>query len=256
MRKCCAGIVGAVLAGLGLAAAPATGQTVSQVGSSADAMILSSNPTLNYGAAGAISVSAPKANGQLSSVIKFDLSSSKSLFDFTYGAGHWQVQSATLQLFEASPRSSVFNSPATAGSIAVTWQANDSWVEGTGSPINTATDGITWNTQPSFQSGSDASMGSLAYDGQTTATPTYLLTLVGGFTSDVLAGGLTTLRLTAGDANVNGVFNAKEFGTGSPNRPVLSVTAVPAAPAPEPAGATLIIAAAAGWCGGRRRRRR
>src|SRR5690348_14385147 len=193
MRKWFAGIAGGVLAtlaaGAGTCAFAAT--TSSQVGSSADAMILSNSPTNNYGAAGAISVSAAKANGQLSSVIQFDLSQSKALFDFTYGAGQWQVQSATLQLFEATPRASVFNSPATAGSIAATWQSNDAWTEGTGSPLNPTTDGITWNTQPSFQSAADQSMGTLAYDGQTAASPTYPLTLVSGFTNDVLTGALT-----------------------------------------------------------------
>ena len=255
MRKWFARIAGSVLASLAAAAAatPASGQTASQVGSSADAMILSNSPTNNYGAAGAISVSAAKANGQLSSVIKFDLSASKALFDFTYGAGQWQVQSATLQLFEATPRASVFNSPATAGSIAATWQSRYAWAEGTGSPLNPTTDGITWNSEASFVGGVDQSMGTLAYDGQTAASPTYPLTLVSGFTNDVLSGGLTTLRLTAGDANVNGVFNAREFN-GGVNRPVLTVTAGPAVNAPEPAAATLLIAAAGAACGVRRRR--
>src|SRR4051794_23768704 len=56
----------------------------------------------NFGAAGALGVAGSSApNGQFTSVLRFDLTSTKTLLDSTYGAGNWSITNATLQLTAA-----------------------------------------------------------------------------------------------------------------------------------------------------------
>src|SRR5690242_3498629 len=50
----------------------------------------------NYGGGGTLALSAAGlANGEFQSVLQFDTSGAKSLFDSAYGAGLWSVQSVT-----------------------------------------------------------------------------------------------------------------------------------------------------------------
>jgi hypothetical protein len=232
-------VLPAALGALGtLGAAVASGQTTVQVGPAADAFVSSASAGSNYGGAGGLAVSANLANGQLTSLLGFVLANAKTQFDATYGAGQWVVQSASLQLTAAFPQAITFNSPSAAGTIAATWQANDAWVEGTGTPISPGSVGVTWNTLPSLVGAGDQSMGSLAYNGSTGGTATYPLTVSSGFGADLLGGSPATLRLSAGDAQVSGVFNSRSY-TNPPSRPVLNVTA---AAVPEPTGAALLIA--------------
>ena len=192
----------------------------------ADAFVTSAQPDSNYGAAGGLSVAAsglPK--GEFQSVLRFDASAAKASFDATFGAGQWLVQNVTLCLTAAYPNNTIFNASA-AGRFAIEWMQNDSWVEGTGTPSTPGTTGITFNTLPSFLSGSDQSLGQFDFDGATTGSITYTLEPASNLLADLSAGNLVSMRMLAASATVSGVFNSRNFGTPA-YRPLLSLTAVP-----------------------------
>src|SRR5262249_34168987 len=53
----------------------------------------------NYGGAGSLSVAAPGLpQGELQSVLQFNLGAAASAFDAEFGAGQWSVESVTLRL--------------------------------------------------------------------------------------------------------------------------------------------------------------
>ena len=220
------------------------GAATSSVIPTADAFVDSAtSPTdrtnQNFGAAGALGVAGTSApNGQFLSVLRFDLTSTKTIFDSTYGAGNWTITNATLQLVAQPNNNAIFNSPSTAGQVTALWQADDTWIEGTGSPTTPGATGITWNTLPASIGGSDETIGSFPFTNATSGTTVYPLTLTTGFTSDLSAGGLVSLRMAPGDANVAVLFaSTNNPNNGGANRPVLTITAVP-----EP-GTLMLIAA-------------
>ena len=133
--------------------------------------------------------------------------------------------SASLRLTTTPASSGNFNANA-AGPVNVSWMQNDAWVEGTGTPGSPTTDGITFNTLPSFLSGGDQSMGQFNFPGGNNGANTYNLSLASGFTADVLGGSLTSLRLFAANDTVSFLFNSRNFGTVA-NRPVLLIDAIP-----------------------------
>jgi hypothetical protein len=193
----------------------------------ADAFVFSGEPTFNYGGGGVFVVSAPGLpEGEFRSLLRFDLASAKSSFDSAFGAGNWSLSSAALQLSAASPNSPIFNSSA-AGQLSATWMQNDSWVEGAGAPTTPDTNGVTWNSLPSFLSAGDQSLGTFAFSGATSGTVNYSLALSPGLVSDTAAGGLTSFLLSAapGDTTVSGAFNSRSFGTAI-RRPLLTLNAV------------------------------
>ncbi len=197
----------------------------------ADALVSSANPANNYGGGGALEVSAAAlAKGEFQSLLQFDLSSAKASFDATFGAGHWSTQSATLQLTAGAPNNGIFNASA-AGVFAVSWLKNDTWVEGTGTPNAPGGTGITFNSLPSFLSANDQPLGTFSFDGSTTATATYSLTVASGLSADAATGSLTSLLLTASDVTMSGQFDSRSNNTVA-GRPVLTITAVAV---PEPA---------------------
>lgn len=185
--------------------------------------------TLNYGAAGGLSIAAAATSkGEFQSVMQFDTSSAKAAFDAAYGPGQWALQSATLQLTVAAPLNPMFGNLA-AGQFGVSWMGNDTWVEGPGTPSNPSTTGITWTTLPAFESASDTSLGTFAFDGGAITGPvTYSLGVPAAFKGDVAPGGLVSLRLYAADSAVDYLFNSRSFNTAA-NRPhlTLAATAVP-----------------------------
>jgi hypothetical protein len=184
----------------------------------------------NYGGAGAISVSAPgSAQGELQSVMRYDLSGARTLFDTTFGAGNWTVRSVRLQLTGQVANNGVFNTPA-AGLLGVSWMQNDSWVEGTGNPSAPTSIGITYDSLPTFLGPNDQDLGSLSYNGATSGSFANTLTLSSGLLGDIQNGGLLSLRLFAGDASVSGVFPSRTFITPA-NRPLITIDAVAV---PEP----------------------
>jgi hypothetical protein len=202
----------------------------------ADAFV-SANPARsgnNFGGAGALEVSAPGLpNGEYQGLMKFNLAAAKASFDATFGAGAWTVDAVTLQLTSSTPNNPIFNANAV-GQFTISWMQNDSWVEGTGTPGAPTTDGITYSTLPSFQSGADQSLGTFTSPGTNSGSNTFSLGLPSGFVADLTAGGDMSLRVFAADSTASYLFNSRSFGTIA-NRPLLTVTAVP-----EPVLASLV----------------
>ena len=193
--------------------------------------------TNNYGAGGSLGLSAvglPK--GEFQSVLRFDTSSAKSTFDGLYGTGLWNLQSVTLQLSATAVNNTNFNANS-AGSFGVSWMQNDGWVEGTGTPNAPGSSGITYSSlQATFiNPAADEALGTFSYSGASSGTFVYTLSTTAGFTADLMAGSLVSLRLSGADSAVSYLFNSREFGmTG--NRPLLSITAVP-----EPGTVALLV---------------
>ncbi len=228
-------------------------------------------PTANYGADGALMVSAPgSAKGGMQTLFKFDFAPVKASFDTTFGAGNWIVTSATLNLGTnvgtqgAQPPNAFFNS-INGGLFKVDWLANDNWAEGTGRssipvfPSNPPVNGVTFNSLPSLLSASDKTLGTYTYApvGNTNlpAIPraSYAMGLDPSFLADMSAGNTVSLRLYAGDANVTYLFNSRSFVLPD-NLPTLEVNAF-ASPVPEPGswlyGAACVVVTV---CCGRRQR--
>jgi len=206
-----------------------------------DAFVTTGPPTNNlaannYGGGGALAVSAAGlSKGEFQSVLRFDTSSAKSSFDGLYGAGLWSLQSVTLQLTAGSPNNSIFNANS-AGSFGVSWLQNDGWTEGTGTPNAPTTAGITFSSlQTVFVNPSaDEALGTFSHDGSSSGTSVYTMNMTLGFASDILAGGLVSLRLSSADSAVSYFFDSRSFGNAG-SRPLLSINAVP-----EPGATTLL----------------
>lgn len=202
----------------------------------ADTFVRSSAATSNYGGAGALSLSAPgSATGEFQSVLRFDVSAAIASLNSAYSAGNWSIQSASLRLTAGSPNNAMFN-PQAAGQLGASWMQNDSWIEGTGTPASPSTTGLTYSTLPSFLSAGDEALGTFAISEATSGNNTYNLALTSGFTTDLNSGGLVSLRLFAADSSISYFFNSRSFGNVA-NRPVLSITAIPAP------GTTLLVPA-------------
>ena len=133
----------------------------------ADAFVSAANPTINYGAAGALSVSASgSAKGEFDSLLRFDLAPAAASFDSTFGAGLWAIDSIKLKLTAAVPLHPIFNDSA-AGPFAIQWMQNDSWSEGSGSPKAPHSTGITFSTPPKFRSMVGEALGIFPFSGAT-----------------------------------------------------------------------------------------
>lgn len=233
------GLFGMWLMGQGVASAQLTVST----NSVADAFVRSVDPTHNYGGAGALSVSGTIATnasgvqeGALDSFIRFDISSSFVQFNATFGVGDWTISSAKLLLTEtAAPAQAIFNRGV--GQFEVRWIANNSWVEGTGTPTAPTTNGIVYNSESSILNpGVDATLGTFT-NGGTNGLDTFSLGTPSAFLSDISTGGLVCMFLTATPNSTLGVtFNSREFGTLS-QRPMLQLTAVVI---PEPTTTALV----------------
>lgn len=223
------------------------------------------SPTANYGGAGALEISAPGSpEGEIQSLLRFDLSSAKASFDLTFGAGNWVINGVTLQLGTnfgtqgVQPNNPIFNA-INGGKFAIDWMANDNWGEGNGTPAspfipsNPPVDGATFNSLSGLISGSDRTLGVFTYTPVGNTNPptvppaTYSLALDPSFVADVSAGDLVSLRGYAADTSVSYLFNARSFGT-TANRPTLIISAVP-----EPGTATLLLCAGIPWLTRRRR---
>jgi hypothetical protein len=157
----------------------------------------------NYGAAGALSVAAPGlAQGKFQSVLQFSLAGARTSFDSQFGAGQWTVQSVTLQLTATAPGNPLFN-PSSAGQFTVSWMQNDGWIEGVGTPQAPTTTGITFASLGGFLSGTDETLGTFGFNGATSGTATYTLSLTPGPSADILAGTPASLRMFAANSSVS-----------------------------------------------------
>jgi hypothetical protein len=180
----------------------------------------------NYGGAGALSVAATGSpKGEFQSVLQFGLSGAKNAFDAQFGAGNWSVKSVTLQLTTANPNNLIFNAN-NAGQFGVSLMRNNSWTEGTGTPLAPTTTGITFSTLPSFESALDEAVGTFSYNGGFSGATTYTLTLSPTLSTDILTGGTVSLRMLAEDNSVSYLFFSERFTTPT-SRPLLTINAVP-----------------------------
>ena len=226
----------------------------------ADAFVSSVNPTGNFGSGGGFSIAAaglPK--GEFDTLLRFDFAAAKANFDAAYGVGLWTISTMSLRLTANPPNSTIFNGNGAgpsatnvnfAGQFAVTWMANDTWIEGTGTPTAPGTTGITFATLPAFLGASDEALGAFAFDGSTTATSNYALALAPFFTADSAAGSSVSLLLRADDTALS-YTAASRTNAASASRPSLTVTA---SPVPEPS-ATVLALAGISMLAGRRRSR-
>jgi hypothetical protein len=230
-----------LLLSIGASASFAASLTVN-LNPSADAFVSNNNPNSNYGGAGALEVSgSASSTGAFESVLMFAESTAKSAFDTQFGANGWTVTGASLTLVSATVNNALFNAQSS-GTVAATWMQNNTWTEGTGTPMNPTSTGITASTLPSFLGGNDQSLGSFFFNsplsGASGTSATYPLTLSSGIINDISAGNLTSMELAPADANVSYLVNSRSFVTTS-FRPILSITA---APVPEPSTLALILA--------------
>jgi hypothetical protein len=225
-----------------------------------DAFVSSANPAGNYGSAGALGAAAAGlSKGEFDSLLKFDFSTLKTSFDITYGVGQWTIGSITLRFTATPPGNVIFNGNLagpgssninTAGSFALKWMANDSWIEGNGTPAlaNSISGAITFATLPNYLGGSDEALGTFSFSGATSGnTPAYSLGLTTAFKADATAGNMVSLLLLPADGSVAMLVNSRN-NMNAANFPLLSVTATP-----EPGATTLLAGAALAWFARRRR---
>lgn len=219
-------------------------------------------PNGNYGGAGALMISpAGSAKGEIESLLKFNLASTKTTFDTAFGAGNWVITGVKLQLGTntgiagTQPINAIFNT-IQGGLFGFDWLANDNWGEGTGNPMNPffpsnpPVDGVTFNSLSSLLSAADRSLGINTYTPPGTNTGPavpYTLALDSSFVSDIMAGGDVSLRGYAADSTVGFLFNARSLAS---NKPTLVVSAQAV---PEPGTGALLVSTAVLGCTRRRR---
>jgi len=224
---------------------------------SADSFVRAAAPTLNYGGAGALSVSGANSvngsgvsNGAFDSFIRFNTAAMVASFNTLFGANNWAIDGARLRVTElGAPANALFNRGQ--GAFEIRWIANDNWTEGSGNPNAPTTIGINYNEEPTLlNSGTDASLGTFTNAGAD-VTLSFPLALPEVFTSDMKAGGEIGLFLTAVDAGIGFTFDSRSFGTVA-SRPFLEISAVP-----QPgiagislSGADVVLAATNGAAGG------
>src|SRR5437660_4689530 len=138
----------------------------------ADAFVRAADPFGNYGGAGAIAVSGPTAvngsnqpNGAFDSLMRFPMSNVVASFDAALGTHEWLVVRAVLKLTEISaPFNPVFNRGV--GEFEIRWLKSNSWIEGTGTPMQPTMDGVTWDDlQSLLNPGTDVSLGHFTNSG-------------------------------------------------------------------------------------------
>jgi hypothetical protein len=191
----------------------------------------------NYGGGGALNVAAPNLpKGEFQSLLRFDLSSTASAFNSEFGVGQWNIQSVTLQL-TASPHANAIYNPVAPGLLDVSLMQNNSWAEGTGTAGAPTTTGISFTSLNSIfiNNSTDEALGTLNFPGGTSGTLSSSLNLTPTLISDIVTGGLASVRLFAGDNVVSIMFSSRS-DTPSSSAPELIITAVP-----EPRTLTLCI---------------
>lgn len=187
----------------------------------------------NYGEAGTLFVAGADAeNGEFDSLIKFTLAPAKVQFDAEFGAGNWQITGVSISLASnygdqgEQPNNLIF-SPINAGLFAVTWMSNDTWLEGKsggggGIVSNGYSQGVTYDSLPSYYSIDDELLGTFLYTppGDNVAV-SYDLDVTDGFMTDLAAGNDVSLLFTPADTTVSFLFNSNKYAS---NHPTLTVT--------------------------------
>jgi len=221
----------------------ASGAEVFTVTPTDDAFVRAAEPTLNYGAAGALAIAGPDAvngagqpQGRFDSVLRFDTSDAIEAFNSAYGAGAWTINSVQLAVTEVgAPNQLIFNRGV--GDFELFWLSDDSWIEGPGKPGNPPVgtgDEITWDLlQTILGSSTEASVGVFANDG-TNDRRTYPLGMDGAFVADLAAGGPVSFHAAPVSSMIGFTFNSGNYLIPE-DRPELIITAIP-----EPATTILL----------------
>jgi hypothetical protein len=222
----------------------------------ADAFVRALAPTLNYGGGGALSISGANpqtgnpTNGAFDTFMRFNTGAMVSNFNSAFGSNNWVITSATLTLTEnPNPGNPVFNYGT--GAFEIRWIADDNWIEGTGTPMNPQTNGITYSEEPSLlNSNTDVSLGSFNFAGTTPVT--CALPLAAAFVNNMEAGGEVGLFMTAIDPTIGFLFYSRSFAGNPKSLPTLVVSAAapPVITALNVSGADLVLSASNGVAGG------
>jgi hypothetical protein len=187
----------------------------------------------NYGGGGALAIAGadatrsgvtPAQRGTFESYLQFNVTQAQQTFNTAFGAGNWKVGSVSLQVTQTPPNNTIFNNQ-NSGTFSIDWIANDSWVEGTGTPMLPTMDGITYNTRPSGEVESEGT--AFSYVNPST-TVTYTLGVGSLLATDIETDTFTSLHMYAtdeADSTMSFTFNSRSFTTPS-SRPVLTITAV------------------------------
>lgn len=213
-----------------------------------DAFVRALAPGLSYGGGGALSISGTNAtvnnptNGAFDSFLSFNTHAMAANFNTVFGAGNWVITGATLVLTQnPAPGNPVFNSGN--GNFQIRWIANDTWAEGTGTPMAPTTDGVTFNDEAALlNSNADLNLG--IYNFTSGASPmSCTLSLPNRFVTNLAAGGEVGFFLTAADPNIGFVFYSHNFKGNPIVLPQLIVTAVapPVIASIHPSGSNLFL---------------
>jgi hypothetical protein len=186
---------------------------------------------VNFGAAGVLDVApASSADGEFQSVLKFNLSGATNLFNATYGP-NWIITSISLELAGnfatqgAQPDNAIFN-PVSGGNFVIEWLADDNWVEGTGRPNASTTDGVTYNSLATLLTDMHEILCTNTYSPPgDNVHLTWPLPLKTNLLNDIAGGGAVSFRLYAADNRVSYLFNSHNYGNG--NQPLIHITAIP-----------------------------
>jgi hypothetical protein len=240
---------------LGLLLNSAQAQTTVAVYDSADAFVLNpgagnlaaypSAADQNFGALSSRSVASATAHpgnnaansskGEFDSLLRFDLSSTVSSLNSTYGAGNWSISALSLTLNTSSTvGSTLFNTPGTSGAFNISWLSNDGgWTQGTGYTTPVSSAGITYNSLQTILAANPATLlNTASFVAQGTLKPaTYSISTANGdFLSALAFGDSLSLLLTPADDHVAFNFTAGIYSTGSNPAlysPTLTLTVVP-----------------------------
>lgn len=256
------------LPGVAIFALPLPGRAQAFIVSNtvADAFLASGSPgnpagsnltANNYGGAGTLAIApASSSNGEFDSVIMFNTTAAVSAFNAEYGAGNWRITGLSLSLASntgtqgANPGNSLFNT-ISGGAFGLDWIADDSWIEGSGTPNSPSSTGVNFNSISTLLATED-SLGFYDY-----APPgngvyeTYLLPLDASLTANAAAGGDLSLYFYATNGStVSYLFNSR---SGPAPHPELTIDVTPT---PEPAIASLMVFSLGGavWLGARKKK--
>jgi hypothetical protein len=188
---------------------------------------------LNYGLAGALSVSGASStnptsgitNGVFDTFIRFSTAAVTN-FNLLFGSNNWVITSATLQVTAQAPNNGIFNNGA--GTFQIFWITNNNWTEGTGTPSTPTMNGICYTNEPTLlDSNSNVSLGTFSYSGATSGVLNFSLALPAAFVNAVSAGGEVGFYLTAASPGIGCVFTSRNFPTSPAAWPYLKISAVP-----------------------------
>jgi hypothetical protein len=151
------------------------------------------------------------------------MSNAVATLNATLATQDWVVLRAALQVSEVgAPPSPIFNRGI--GTLEIRWLMSDSWIEGTGIPVGPTTNGVVWNDIASlFNPTADVSLGQFTNSG-TDSRLSFVLGLNSSFVTDIRAGGLVTLYLTAVSPQVGFTANSRSVLI-STNVPELEIIA-------------------------------